>query len=189
MAQKNNTKVKKGFTIIEVVLVLAIAGLIFLMVFVAFPSLQRGQRDTQRRDDMARFSSQLAQYQSNNYGKVPSSVADWNDFIERYLRSNGDTFADPSGVDYHVKTSGTGTDNKYKEDSGAGGVAITNCSTDKDGKITCEKASEDGDTARGIIRIYTNATCSGETPEYKQGSKYIAFTYKLEGAGIYCGHN
>ena len=36
---------KKGFTIIEVVLVLAIAGLIFLMVFVALPALQRGQRE------------------------------------------------------------------------------------------------------------------------------------------------
>ena len=30
----------KGFTIIEVVLVLAIAGLVFLMVFIALPSLQ-----------------------------------------------------------------------------------------------------------------------------------------------------
>jgi prepilin-type N-terminal cleavage/methylation domain-containing protein len=35
-----------GFTIIEVVLVLAIAGLIFLIVFLALPALQRSQRDT-----------------------------------------------------------------------------------------------------------------------------------------------
>ena len=39
-------KNKKGFTIIEVVLVLAVAGLIFLMVFLALPALQRAQRDT-----------------------------------------------------------------------------------------------------------------------------------------------
>ena len=39
---KSNTK---GLTIIEVVLVLAIAGLIFLMVFIALPALQRNQRD------------------------------------------------------------------------------------------------------------------------------------------------
>ena len=51
---KSNTKSKKGFTIIEVVLVLAIAGLIFLMVFVALPALQRSQRDTQRRDERAK---------------------------------------------------------------------------------------------------------------------------------------
>ena len=42
-------KDKNGFTIIEVVLVLAIAGLIFLMVFIALPALQRSQRDTQKK--------------------------------------------------------------------------------------------------------------------------------------------
>ncbi|MBP9552373.1 type II secretion system protein [Candidatus Saccharibacteria bacterium] len=34
-----NNQTKKAFTIIEVVLVLAIAGLIFLMVFIALPAL------------------------------------------------------------------------------------------------------------------------------------------------------
>ena len=42
-------KNKKGFTIIEVVLVLAVAGLIFLMVFLALPALQRAQRDTTKK--------------------------------------------------------------------------------------------------------------------------------------------
>ena len=43
-----------GFTIIEVALVLAIAGLIFLVVFLALPALQRSQRDTARRQDVAK---------------------------------------------------------------------------------------------------------------------------------------
>lgn len=60
------TKSKQGFTIIEVVLVLAIAGLIFLMVFVALPALQRSQRDTARRNDMSRVDTSLIQYQTNN---------------------------------------------------------------------------------------------------------------------------
>ncbi|PLS80866.1 hypothetical protein CYG49_03830, partial [Candidatus Saccharibacteria bacterium] len=46
------TSKQSGFTIIEVVLVLAIAALIFLIVFLAVPALQRGQRDTQRRSDV-----------------------------------------------------------------------------------------------------------------------------------------
>ena len=57
---------KQGFTIIEVVLVLAIAGLIFLMVFVALPALQRSQRDTARRNDMSRVDTALIQYQTNH---------------------------------------------------------------------------------------------------------------------------
>lgn len=65
------TNNKKGFTIIEVVLVLAIAGLIFLMVFIALPALQRSQRNTRRRQDMARILSAVQEYQANNNGKVP----------------------------------------------------------------------------------------------------------------------
>lgn len=61
----------KGFTIIEVVLVLAIAGLIFLMVFVALPALQSGQRDTARKDDIGAISSALSNYTANNRGTWP----------------------------------------------------------------------------------------------------------------------
>jgi len=61
----------KGFTIIEVVLVLAIAGLIFLIVFLALPALQRSQRDTQRRSDVGRAIAAIQSYQSNNSGAVP----------------------------------------------------------------------------------------------------------------------
>ena len=58
-SQPNN----KGFTIIEVVLVLAIAGLIFLMVFIALPALQRNQRDTRRKNDLSTFASALQNFQ------------------------------------------------------------------------------------------------------------------------------
>ena len=101
---KSNTKSKKGFTIIEVVLVLAIAGLIFLMVFVALPALQRSQRDTQRRDDMARVATAINQYQTNNNGRVPMAMATvptGADFINRYLGGNNE-FRDPDGTDYTI---------------------------------------------------------------------------------------
>ncbi len=62
-----------GFTIIEVVLVLAIAGLIFLMVFIALPALQRSQRDTQRRENMSALAEAVTNYQGNNNGKLPNN--------------------------------------------------------------------------------------------------------------------
>ena len=61
-----------GFTIIEVVLVLAIAGLIFLMVLIALPALQRSQRDTQRRENMSALADAVIKYQGNNNGKLPA---------------------------------------------------------------------------------------------------------------------
>ncbi len=63
---------EKGFTIIEVVLVLAIAGLIFLIVFLALPQLQRSRRDTQRRNDAGRIMAALESYAANNNGNYPA---------------------------------------------------------------------------------------------------------------------
>lgn len=102
---KNN---QKGFTIIEVVLVLAIAGLIFLMVFIALPALQRGQRDSQRKTDISRAITQLSQYQSSNRNNLPANThAAWNSFRDSYLKAGGDTFADPSEGDYVFSYRGT----------------------------------------------------------------------------------
>lgn len=64
---------KKGFTIIEVVLVLAIAGLIFLMIFIAWPALQRSQRDTGRKNDVDVVAAALGAFRGNNRGKNPNS--------------------------------------------------------------------------------------------------------------------
>ncbi|HET8884645.1 MAG TPA: type II secretion system protein [Candidatus Saccharimonadales bacterium] len=96
--QKNN---EKGFTIIEVVLVLAIAALIFLMVFIALPALQRSQRDTQRKNDLARAQTALQNYQSNNRNRLPTN---YDDFAANYLEVGGDTFTDPDGTDYEFRT-------------------------------------------------------------------------------------
>ena len=65
---QRNKKSAQGFTIIEVVLVLAIAALIFLMVFIALPALQRGQRDAGRKNDVSIVVSALQTYLSNNRG-------------------------------------------------------------------------------------------------------------------------
>jgi type II secretory pathway pseudopilin PulG len=62
-----------GFTIIEVVLVLAIAGLIFLMVFLALPALQRSQRDTARKNDVGIVVAGIQSYMGNNKEKLPDS--------------------------------------------------------------------------------------------------------------------
>lgn len=105
VAHTNNSK---GFTIIEVVLVLAIAGLIFLMVFIALPALQRNQRDTQRKNDMSRVVTALQNYQSNNRNKLPdTNNAAWAKFATDYLKTDGDSFTDPSEGDYTFNYRGT----------------------------------------------------------------------------------
>lgn len=73
----------KGFTIIEVVLVLAIAGLIFLMVFIALPALQRSQRDSARKSEVGTVASAITSYQSNNRNGIPTAAQ-----IGQYVTGN-----------------------------------------------------------------------------------------------------
>ena len=73
-------KQAKGFTIIEVVLVLAIAALIFLMVFIAFPALQRSQRNTARKNAVSTVLSAVTDYQSANQGKLPLGSTSLDDY-------------------------------------------------------------------------------------------------------------
>ncbi len=101
---------KKGFTIIEVVLVLAIAGLIFLMVFVALPSLQRGQANSQRQQDLSRISVQLVNSTQSSRGAIPKTQDALFNFVKNYLGKDatntgvaGGEYVDPSGVPYTLR--------------------------------------------------------------------------------------
>lgn len=95
-------KNKDGFTIIEVVLVLAIAGLIFLIVFLALPALQRNQRDTQRRNDVGRVVTAVTNYTANNNGDVPEDQDDIDDLFDDYLEAGDDEFEDPREGTYDL---------------------------------------------------------------------------------------
>jgi prepilin-type N-terminal cleavage/methylation domain-containing protein len=85
-----------GFTIIEVVLVLAIASIIFLLVFLAVPALQASQRDTARKNDVARVVTALANYAGNNSGKVSGITATNITDYTKTLSANTTTVATPA---------------------------------------------------------------------------------------------
>lgn len=161
---------EKGFTIIEVVLVLAIAGLIFMMVFIALPALQRSQRDSQRKNDLNRLVTALSSYQSNNRGALPSASAapsdsnSWSSFVSRYVTTAGDTFDDPStGTPYGVDTNGGSLPETFATDI------------------------EDDQTVTILVTI--GSVCDGENLKTNQGNRKVAFQMKLEGNGIACQNN
>lgn len=169
-------KTRRGFTIIEVVLVLAIAGLIFLMVFIALPALQRNQRDTQRRDDVARFMAQISQYQTNNRGSVPASSectsgtgenTEMGRFLANYMKQTDDNegeFQDPrTGENYEVK-----------------------CITIEDD----QNALDDDELVRTRTIVYmSGAKCDGENIVELDANRSIAVRIQLEGSGFFCEDN
>jgi len=70
--KKTNTK---GFTIIEVMIVLAIAGLILLIVLLAIPALQRNARNTAIKNDATSLIAAIQEYKSNNDGTNPGVIS------------------------------------------------------------------------------------------------------------------
>lgn len=154
-------KSKQGFTIIEVVLVLAIAGLIFLMVFIALPNMQRSQRDTQRRNDFAALSSNITAYITNNNGSLPATG---NLAANKYVNESGE---DPDGNTYLL--------------------SVKECSSD----ATCaqikfddtKKIRDDG-TQVFVVR---HATCESGALKYAKSNRAFAIYGQLEsGTGSYC---
>jgi|GEM_PF-6758730 len=67
----NTLKNRKGFTLIEIVIVLAIAALIMVVVFIAVQGAQRGQRDQSRKDLANRAVAKTQEYRGNNNGTAP----------------------------------------------------------------------------------------------------------------------
>ncbi len=67
-------KQSRGFTIIEVMIVLAIAGLILAIVFLAVPSLQRSARNNSRKNDAIHLAGIVSDYASNHAGVLPTGA-------------------------------------------------------------------------------------------------------------------
>src|SRR5690606_12417858 len=142
----NTQHKKQGFTIIEVVLVLAIAGLIFLMVFIALPALQRSQRDGQRRDDVSRVASQLTSYATNNRGELPTNARFRStDFQKRYLKAGSGEFYAPR----------TGVACNSAADSTAGNAELPDGTIQYKRGVSCngENATGSGTVRQAAIRV------------------------------------
>ena len=156
---------KPAFTIIEVVLVLAIAGLIFLMVFIALPALQRSQRDAQRRQDLARLKTAIDNYKSNNRGQIPNMGLYGSKLLPTYLRNGGEQFNDPSGTAYAMTSHGTGPD----------------------GKPTSPVGYSYAGSDIHMIYVSANRKCA-ENGSFADnpGKNNYAIQMRLEGRGVYC---
>jgi len=66
------TKQPKGFTLIELVIVLAIAALVLAAILLAVGGAQRSQRDTTTKNSAGRVGSALQNFASNNNGAMPA---------------------------------------------------------------------------------------------------------------------
>jgi prepilin-type N-terminal cleavage/methylation domain-containing protein len=154
-----------AFTIIETLIVLAIAGVIMIIVFIAVPQLQRAQRDNARQDAVRRLKAEMETYAGNNQGVYPVAVGACTgnatndkgklcDFKDRYITGKV-AMDDPKYGPYDIKVLTVGND--------------------------------PGD---GVMGIYATAACAGERAGTASGSRQLAVVVKLDRTNtFYCVDN
>lgn len=160
MSYKQQINKSKGFTIIEVLIVLAIAGLILLIVFLAVPALQRSARNTQRKNDVSAMLGAISEYQDNNSGTLPT---------EYYQTGTSVTFL--------TNTTGEATSNAKVGFYTGQGTSTTPDTLNALAPLGTASASTDA------VNFYTNATCSGNSAIYSSSNNSYVAVYGVEQSG------
>ena len=196
---------KNGFTLVEVTLVIGVAGLIFAAAFIALPGLWASERDAARREDMMKFVTTLKNFQTNNNrGALPgnagtdaSRLGVGGQGVEVLFAgddltstSEGVNFNDTSWAgfyrDYLGTTDFVDPDGTHYE------LYVTNCARTNDlglGQPCNNGALADISTLTELdhkIYVAIGASCDGDTAVRNANIRKVAVTYKLERAGQYC---
>ncbi len=160
---------QKGFTIIEIMIVLAIAALIMLIVFLAVPALQRSSRNTQRKNDAGNILAAINTFVTNNNGSLPTQngTTPTNMNLSQaikgihlgYYNSNNVEYYTGSGVPSPCPTVGTGN-----------GCGTSPNEVNTEDVIfmpgyTCSNNNPQAGSARGFAVVYEVETGSSSAQE------------------------
>lgn len=72
-----NPQFEKGFTIIELIMVMGIVSVIIGFTLVTYPSSRKRAHDTQRKSDLKQYQTALEIFANKNNGLYPSRTGAW----------------------------------------------------------------------------------------------------------------
>ncbi|MBR2831239.1 prepilin-type N-terminal cleavage/methylation domain-containing protein [Candidatus Saccharibacteria bacterium] len=206
-------KHQKGFTIIEVVLVLAIGGLILSMVFFALPAMLGNQRDTDRRNDVITFIAKLKEFESNsNRGGLPEGIGAGNNvsgipqtgFIDGGIVATDRNETDKTKKQFNARSwngfyrdylDNNFTDPEYDNPYNLVIAECTASNVNADcefalpaeaGVLNIQSPYDAGATAGNTIFVVTGSICDGERAVKSSNSRRVSALIKLERGGVAC---
>lgn len=165
MLNKLQQRKQDGFTIIEVMIVLAIAGLIMLIVFLAVPALNRSSHNTSIKNDVSGILGAVSEYSNNNNGAV---VPPQGELVDTGVAYVGGTKANCTAA-----------------------ASTLNCAQAKVSANTTHAKIVTTVPSRptlGTVVIITGADCDGNTPHTGAdvAPRSVAAYFTLEGGAVQC---
>lgn len=150
--------VKKGFTLVEMLVVISLIGILAALALVSFASTQKQARDTQRKSDLRQYQNALEAYANLSSGLYPEFSAvrvasttlctSLNSKIEPDISCSEDPKSATNGTYNYISdgtgTSGTATATKYvvwgKLENSSSTTYWVICSTGKIGSYVSSSA-------------------------------------------------
>ena len=162
--KKTNTrKSGEGFTIIEVMIVLAIAALIILIVLLAIPALKRSSRNTSIKSDASALAAGIGDFQSNNNGASPTKFVDTNGSvsIQNATISTGATAQIQSATTINGSTTGA--------------------------NFAVKTVPVAANVSAGALYVDSGESCQGTGGAPTASSRAFAIYYWVESSGVIAG--
>lgn len=162
---------QKGFTVVETIIVLAIAGFILLIVFEAIPALERSSRNNQRRQDIQTILAAVSHYELNNSGNIPNTPSVGDNFLQ-YSKLNYYNQTDKKGIYVDVTVISTALYNPNKLSNYPGSLNITN------------------NTSLNDVVVVNHAICSSNGSATHIGASYsdVVALYSIEAGASSSAH-
>lgn len=186
-----------GFTIVEVALVLAVAGMIFAITLAVLPNLWANERDAARREDMMKFVTQIKNFQTNNNrGALPKPNSAKEFESTKVVSVNGGEVAsDRENKKDDNATTWAGFyrdffDDDFRDPNGSYyDLNVVFCDAKKSDERCANKELENMSkltTINNTIYVAVSAVCDGDTAVKSANARRVAVVYRLERAGQYC---
>ncbi len=164
-------KINEGFTIVETLIVLAIAALIITIVLIAVPDLQRSARNSGILHDAQNIAAAVQTYESNNQGSIPN---------EKPTSEHGPT----------ITIGATATATATAQVQGSDVVNITNFVPASVTWASSSSSSSSSSTSTstsinvGTIIVVEGANCNGSNPGPATGQS-LTPTANSRGVAVY----
>jgi len=178
---KRTSGQQRGFTIIEVLVVVAVAGIIVLIIFGAVPAMNRNQRNYERKRAVEYAASQMDEYYSGHNLRYPMSgttvATDKRSSFVSTLGNSGPT------IKYNIRYSDPYGTHEYPYDIATPSGALDEISIQPGHKCNPDKTKNPGDPDYPLIAAH------GSDLDYRA---YVVWTVLESGNGVgrvYCIDN